>query len=261
MEDIDELLGEFEERKTIIPDQSDDAADVFIDTEFSMREEEEQREIDGSEEYGQDYDEEEELHILSSDENMVNINTQIPSQRTRRYQHPLSVPLATAGSISVGLGKARLYGLKVTNTGEVQLPSTISTSSTLLDQGKFINKISSMSNPAKSEFSRPADEFSFKPSRSKEAEAAMRNPRLGYDFIARLNEASSSDVLDRLTHSTAGKKGLGKSALESLEADYKAKFDKLRCPTCKKEQSFDEFIEKRRFVFHRILIIFNLILL
>jgi hypothetical protein len=34
--------------------------------------------------------------------------------------------------------------------------------------------------------------------------------------------------------------------IDAEKDDYEARLDKLACPTCKKEQSFDEFNEKRR---------------
>jgi transcription initiation factor IIE alpha subunit len=34
--------------------------------------------------------------------------------------------------------------------------------------------------------------------------------------------------------------------LEGLKEDYEARMDRLQCPKCRKYQSFDEFMEKRR---------------
>ena len=41
-------------------------------------------------------------------------------------------------------------------------------------------------------------------------------------------------------------KGGSKFLLESMKEDYEARLDRLQCPKCRKYQSFDEFLEKRR---------------
>jgi hypothetical protein len=89
------------------------------------------------------------------------------------------------------------------------------------------------------------ESFHFKPEKSKDALRAMRNPRLGYDFLDRLN--SRGDFVARLNEEGMnGKKKVGKGQLEGLKADYAARLDKLACPNCRKEQSFDEFFESKR---------------
>ena len=45
---------------------------------------------------------------------------------------------------------------------------------------------------------------------------------------------------------TAGGGESNKAKSEAAKEDYEASLDKLQCPSCKKYQSFDEYIEKRR---------------
>ncbi len=41
-------------------------------------------------------------------------------------------------------------------------------------------------------------------------------------------------------------KGASKFVLEAMKEDYEARLDRLQCPKCKKYQSFDEYMDKRR---------------
>lgn len=88
--------------------------------------------------------------------------------------------------------------------------------------------------------------YLFKPVKSKQAEAAMKNKKCGYDFLDNLNDGS--DFLTRLFNAQHGSGGAKakKGLLEALEKDYEYSHDKLQCPKCKKEQSFDEFQKKKR---------------
>jgi hypothetical protein len=175
------------------------------------------------------------------------------SKNQHRYQHPLAKPVLEAGSIQMGIGKARLYGL-VDPKGNVKLPASV-LAETASAEEIAKNKVKSLSKVNDLHSRKDIDiegitaydeKPTFHPSRSKEAERAMKNPRLGYDFLTRLRDETTDSVLERLTQTTA-KKGMSKSALESMEEDYNAKLDKLTCPQCKKSQSFAEVLDKRRF--------------
>lgn len=39
---------------------------------------------------------------------------------------------------------------------------------------------------------------------------------------------------------------INKAMLDAQKEDYEARLDKLQCPKCRKYQSFDEFVDKRR---------------
>lgn len=223
---------------------------------------------------------EEELHVLSSqiaenneidanidndfnDDNGYNANnkiednldnTQTSKQKDLnvkgRYQSILAKPVASAGNIDIGVGKARLYGL-LDKDGNVNLPAVQESSANLLNKKSAISKVNSMSKAIEIPIDKlrlnyeEEKELTFKPNKSSAALKAMQNPRCGYEFVNKSND-DKSNSLERLTVSNSSQ-GLSKSALEALENDYNAKIDKLACPKCQKAQSFSEFYEKKRF--------------
>ncbi|CAM9386292.1 unnamed protein product, partial [Phaeothamnion confervicola] len=98
-----------------------------------------------------------------------------------------------------------------------------------------------------------------RPRRSRKAEAAMRNPKCGYDFISKLygdndgNDGGAGTTgpadgggttflqrMDEATHSQ-------RQRLERQRAEeaYAACLDKKRCPGCGAEQTYDEVRGKR----------------
>ncbi len=180
-----------------------------------------------------DNDNDPELIVVSKKEGKTN--------ESNPYQSELNAPVIVVGKTKLGLGKAKLYGL-VNDDGEVVDRNSKSSNVDKMKQRKYLDKISKPRDPV--EVAVHDDAPPFKPIKNKEAEIAMRNPRCGYDFVDRLKE--KGNFLDRaFGDKTDDKKQ--KKLLESAEADYDAKLDKLACPQCKKEQSFLEYYEKRRY--------------
>ena len=117
------------------------------------------------------------------------------------------------------------------------------------DVARTISRIGAMSEPRELDLSHIVDpeakEEPFKPARSKQAENAMRNPRCGYDFIDRLNNQEGG-FLERAFGNEKAQNKMEKIQMDAAKEDYTASHDKLACPSCKREQSFDEFWEKKR---------------
>jgi len=183
---------------------------------------------DDNDEYEDDEDEDELLIMEEKTDN-----------KPHRYVNPLCKPVFKAGGIEIGLSQAKLFGLLDADGniilkkpgGQVQQSKT-----------EVRNRINNMSKPRETTTEVTEDEEeTWKPSKSKEAQNAMKNARCGYDFIDRLNDRG--DFLDRLNISSGG---ISKAAKAQAEADYEARLDKLACPTCKKVQSFTEFFENKR---------------
>ena len=187
---------------------------------------------DDNDEYEDDDDDDDEDELLIMEE-------KADSNKPHRYVNPLCKPVFKAGGIEIGLSQAKLFGLLDENGniilkkpgGQVQQSKT-----------EVRNRINNMSKPRETTIEVNEDEEeTWKPSKSKEAQHAMKNARCGYDFIDRLNDRG--DFLDRLNISSSG---ISKAAKAQAEADYEARLDKLACPTCKKVQSFTEFFENKR---------------
>ena len=193
----------------------------------------EENDDDEEEEYdNEEEDDEEELVIIQE-------NNENDDGKPFRYQNPLCKPVFNAGGLELGFSQAKLFGLldengnlKIKNPNSGPVPS----------RSEMRNRINNMSKPRETNTEVTEDpEESWKPSKSKEAQNAMKNTRCGYDFIDRLNERG--DFLERVnTIERANTKAFKAQA----EADYEAKIDKLGCPTCKKVQSFTEFFENKR---------------
>lgn len=90
--------------------------------------------------------------------------------------------------------------------GQVKLPSHARaiTDASVLTQGKqhVISKVNTMSKAREIDIeaiTMDDEKITFKPSRSKEAERAMRNPRCGYDFLSRLRDESAENVLGMIS--------------------------------------------------------------
>jgi ribosomal protein L37AE/L43A len=160
------------------------------------------------------------------------------------YLNPLCKTAIAVGSTSIGYSRAKMLGLcdasgkvKLGSSGIIQ-PLDTKTKQRLdkiskpreIDTENIVAGIEDSDNEARQRAKR-------------EAEKAMRNPKCGYDFVNRLKERG--DFLDRA--GDKGGNGAEKAKMDVEEQDYNARLDKLACPKCKKTQSFDEFIEKRRF--------------
>ncbi|CAM9787773.1 unnamed protein product, partial [Scytosiphon promiscuus] len=78
--------------------------------------------------------------------------------------------------------------------------------------------------------------------RSQKAEAAMRDPACGYDFV-RESGYSKEEFLRRVEAYSS----YSRQKLETRrgEAAYAARVDKLECPKCGIPQSYDEFVSKK----------------
>ena len=193
-------------------------------------------EDDDNDEYDDDEDEDED-ELLIIQENNENGDDGKPF----RYQNPLCKPVFKAGGLEIGFSQAKLFGLLDEN-GNIVLKKTNGNNGTAVPSRSVMrNRIDNMSKPREINNEIIEDpEESWKPSKSKEAQNAMKNTRCGYDFIERLNDRG--DFLDRVNITN---NGISKAAKAQAEADYDAKIDKLACPSCKKVQSFTEFFENK----------------
>ena len=80
----------------------------------------------------------------------------------------------------------------------------------------------------------------FMPKKDPKALKAMKHSKLGYDFLDREDRNNFLERVGYTNERTMSKKE------KFLEADYEARLDKLICPKCKKEQSYDEYKSKVR---------------
>ena len=191
-------------------------------------------ENDNNDDDNEEYDEDELLIIEEGNEN------ENEDGKPFRYQNPLCKPVFKAGGLELGFSQAKLFGLLDEN-GNIVLKKP-NNNGPVQSRSEMRNRINNMSKPREINTEVIEDpEESWKPSKSKEAQNAMKNARCGYDFIDRLNERG--DFLDRVNISNSG---ISKAAKAQAEADYEAKIDKLACPSCKKVQSFTEFFENKR---------------
>lgn len=167
-------------------------------------------------------------------------------KKERPYQHPHCKPVFQSGNLTIGMSQARLYGLLDEN-GKLKIPEPEDLH--VDDLQASLSRIGAMSEPRELDLSHIVDpeakEETFKPAKSKQAENAMRNPRCGYDFIDRLNNQEGG-FLDRAFGNDKAQSKMEKLQMDSAKEDYLASHDKLVCPKCKREQSFDEFWEKKR---------------
>lgn len=173
--------------------------------------------------------------------------------KSNPYENPLCKPVIKVGNTTIGLSQAKLFGL-VDNNGN-PIKNQKSNKNDKKDISQLRSKLENLSKPRDLEQitkeigqnMEEERELTFKPGRSQEALRAMRNKRCGYDFIDRLG--NRGDFLDRVDNQISNKKGGNKIPqwkLDQMMADYDASLNKLQCPVCKKPQSFDEFIEKKR---------------
>lgn len=164
----------------------------------------------------------------------------------RLYQNPLCRPIAKVGNIEIGLSQAKLFGLLDEN-GELQLKMPGVSEAPQRSKAETLKVLAALSAPRELALEdyedEEAAELTFKPIKNKASEAAMRNPRCGYDFVDRLNDRG--DFLERAFGSGTSEK-MNRKLLEGEKEDYEARLDKLACPSCKKEQSFDEYKSKKR---------------
>lgn len=251
-DDVDDEEGlDIEDEKLMSTVSKDNIEDYLYDGEGD----ELQYDIDQEEDAGRAEEEEEnlsdnELNILqqleeheAENENYENEDLEAETGNGRIYQNKLCKPVVAVGNTKIGMSQAKLFGLLDAN-GKVK----ISGNGPAVDRTNQHKKILSMSKPREIDpdlVDNAVDKPSFKPSRTKEALNAMKNPKCGYDFVNRMKDDTST-FLDRVDRGGRKKGNYSKAELDTMEADYEIKLDKLQCPQCKKPQSFDEFIEKKR---------------
>eukprot|EP01041_Mallomonas_annulata_P012430 gene12430-26148_t len=153
-------------------------------------------------------------------------------------------PIYSGKSTNITLADAKLYGLPVKD-GKVVVKSTpvqIEVKSSIIER---VADLATRKPPSHNSgfIDENTRECKFAPSRTKEAEKAMRDKKCGYDFVTKLNEKGS--FLERAFTKAETSKSK-KSQLESMKEDYEAKHDRLQCPTCRKHQSFDEYMRRQR---------------
>lgn len=170
------------------------------------------------------------------------------TKKERPYQHPMSQGRFVVGSRTLTMAEAKLYGLVDADGRLVAVSSAVGAASAVAPKVP-LQRLSDMAQP-RSPASAPSPEedgYTFQPQRSASALKAMKNPKLGYDFVDRLQ--SGGDFLQRLekdSHKKIAGATLSKAEQAAMEEDYNARLDKLTCPSCGKEQSFDEFLERSR---------------
>jgi len=204
----------------------------------------------------------EEIHVLGDtqrDNEDEEVRSQVTSASTRKKRDLLKKaegyrlkderckPVFQSGNLKITAAQAKLYGLldesgqfKDFTPPEVELDSV----------AEGLRKLNSMSAPRELDLSHVEDlekqEETFKPSRDVKALKAMRDPRCGYDFLDQLYGPNAPDFLDRINGNEKAQKKREKLMRQTAEEDYKVSHDKLGCPQCKREQSFNEFWEKKR---------------
>jgi hypothetical protein len=199
---------------------------------------------DGEDEYDDDY------HDQTADEDYDHQGNHVgeaalekPTGKQHIYQHEAARPKFSVGKQKLSVAQAQLFGL-LDKDGNLKLPSN----APARDQKQMMEGVNKLSKP-REDVSEDINEeekkeMTFQPKRSASALAAMKNKRCGYDFMDRLN--SQGGFLDRLEPDIEKKKKIPKSELDAMQQDYEARLDKLQCPKCLKNQSFDEYFEKRR---------------
>eukprot|EP00605_Chrysophyceae_sp_TOSAG23-4_P001341 GSChrysophyteH1.ASY1.ANO1.1458.1 assembled CDS len=147
------------------------------------------------------------------------------------YQSSLTKPVIKSGGTTISLSQGKLFGI-LDSSGK---PTSRAKASAPLDPDesikKTLNRIDKLTEVKKKDLSciRTEDdiELSIKIGTSKAARSAMEN--CGYDFV---EDPKPKDVTDVMT--------------KIAEEDYAVSKNKLGCPICKKFQSFDEYIERKR---------------
>lgn len=174
------------------------------------------------------------IEIEQTEEHDINVlrcsqegETDLLGRPMRPYITPLTRPVMAAGNTQLSFAQARLFGL-VDENGEVRSVDTIQAESAAAAAAKHqatMESVKNLSGPRELDLSHievPEDaELKFKPSRSAAADKAMRNPRLGYDFIDRLEGAG--DFMERMTAEPA--KGSKKEKKELQSAKVKNVID------------------------------------
>jgi predicted RNA-binding Zn-ribbon protein involved in translation (DUF1610 family) len=165
--------------------------------------------------------------------------------KERPYQHPVNQAKFKIGGRTLNLAEAKLYGLVDAEGNQIPLSALGKTGGEKVS----MKRVSDMAKP-RTQLAAPTPEeegYTFQPQRSANALKAMKNSKLGYDFVDRMK--TGGDFMQRLNrddHKKVGGVSVSKAEKAVMEEDYNARLDKLKCPNCGKEQSFDEFFERSR---------------
>lgn len=190
----------------------------------------------------EDFHEDDELEMTDSDDSE---NEDETPQTTNAYKTSFSATALKKGNTELSYAEAKLYGL-LDEHGKIKKKTSKSKAQKNPNEiKKHINRLSETKREQKLDPGEDPEvaECSFAPRKSKEAERAMKNSRCGYDFVSRLQE--KGDFMERMNETSAGG-SINKAMLDAQKEDYEARLDKLQCPKCRKYQSFDEFVDKRR---------------
>lgn len=216
----------------------------------SEEEEEEESETDDDEE---DYYQEEDCEEEKEREREANTCQQSNAngEKNHVYENKFSKPVLQLRGTTLTYGEAKLFGLldkdgkvnvKERASGEDEKKKSKRNKKEVKAVLDALSKKKDTTKITPEAIDEDVAECCFKPKRSKEAKRAMMNPSCGYDFVSRLNDAG--DFLQR--NSTKKVVSGADDRSESKKEDYEASLDKLQCPKCRKYQSFDEYVEKRR---------------
>lgn len=161
---------------------------------------------------------------------------------SKMYLPEIAKPILKTGGTSISYAQAKLYGLldKDGNIKTNKIKCTTVDDVTAKLDAKAKSRVMDISKPRPLPPQPKVEAAKF--SKTKAAKQAMLDPGCGYDFVDKLE---TGNFLETLAAQEASRKSKGK-ATDHEKADYEAKLDKLSCPKCKREQSFDEFYEKRR---------------
>jgi hypothetical protein len=163
---------------------------------------------------------------------------------SQRYLSKIAKPMYKSGNTTISYAEAKLFGLldKDGNIKTSKIKPTDINDITAKLESQTTARAFAMSNP-RAPPPAPKPEAA-KPLKSKAAQSAMADPGCGYDFLDKY--AEKGNFLETLAAQDASRKAKSKGADDHVKADYEAKLDKLACPSCKREQSFDEWFQKKR---------------
>ena len=200
-----------------------------------------------NEEEGGDYEDEFEFHHDECPAQEVTDNQAVASgKRERIYERKLAKSICSAGNTTITVAHAKLFGLPVDNEGKLKFKAigvpSINEITKTSQKVKELSKPKALTEVSSVDDYKDSNDGSFKPTKTKEAHIAMS--KCGYDFLDQLDQRG--DFLERAYSKSENSKSK-KSQRERESDDYEARLDKLVCPKCKKEQSFDEYVERRRF--------------
>lgn len=163
---------------------------------------------------------------------------------SQRYLSKIARPMHKSGNTTISYAEAKLFGL-LDKDGNIKTdkirPTNINDITAKLES-KSKSRAFAMSKPRPPP--PPPKPEPVQPLKSKAAQAAMADPGCGYDFLDKYTERGN--FLETLSAQDESRKAKSKGADDHMKANYEAKLDKLACPSCRREQSFDEWFQKKR---------------